>query len=100
MPQKVNIDKSGANKLGISQYNEENKTNIEIRQCKYLNNIVEQDHRTVKRKVRPMLGFQSFRTARITIAGIELINMLRKKQFDFPFSESKTYIDEFYALAK
>ncbi len=59
-PSKINIDKSGANKAGIRIYNQENRKRIKIRQCKYLNNIVEQDHRFIKKKIRPMLGFKSF----------------------------------------
>ena len=47
---------------------------------KYLNNVVEQDHRAVKRLVRPMLGFKSFRSAQVTLAGIELMHMIRKGQ--------------------
>ena len=52
----------------------------QIRQVKYLNNIVEQDHRAVKRLTRPMLGFKSFWSAAITIAGIEIMHMIRKGQ--------------------
>ena len=48
---------------------------------KYLNNLVEQDHRFIKRRVRPMLGFKSFRSAASTIAGVETVNMIRKGQF-------------------
>jgi IS6 family transposase len=51
-----------------------------IRQCKYLNNIVEQDHRRIKRLVRPGLGFGSFRTERRTLAGFEATAMVRKCQ--------------------
>ncbi|TWA70038.1 DDE superfamily endonuclease [Azospirillum brasilense] len=51
-----------------------------LRQRKYLNNIVEQDHRRIKRLVRPGLGFKSFRTARRTIAGYEIMAMVRKGQ--------------------
>ena len=51
-----------------------------LRQCKYLNNIVEQDHRRIKRLVRPGLGFGSFRTARQTLAGFETMAMMRKGQ--------------------
>ena len=47
-------------------------------QVKYLNNIIEQDHRSVKRVTRPMLGFKSFDAAQSTLAGIELMHMLRK----------------------
>ena len=51
-----------------------------LRQCKYLNNIIEQDHRRIKRLVRPGLGFGSFRTARRTLAGFETMAMVRKGQ--------------------
>jgi putative transposase len=53
---------------------------INLRQCKYLNNIVEQDHRAIKRLTRPMLGFKSWHGARILLAGIETMHMIRKKQ--------------------
>jgi putative transposase len=79
-PEKITIDKSGANTAAITGYNAEHKAGIEIRQVKYLNNIVEQDHRAVKRLVRPMLGFKSFRSAVATLAGIELMHMIRKGQ--------------------
>jgi putative transposase len=50
------------------------------RQVKYLNNVVEQDHRAIKRQVRPMVGFKSFWSAAVTLAGIELMHMIRKGQ--------------------
>ena len=53
---------------------------IEIRQNKYLNNIIEQDHRFIKKRTRPMLGFKSFRSAKITISGIENIRIIQKGQ--------------------
>jgi transposase-like protein len=79
-PEKTTIDKSGANKAAIESHNADHEAGIEIRQIKYLNNIVEQDHRTIKRLVRPMLGFKSFRSAAVTLAGIELMPMIRKGQ--------------------
>ena len=79
-PEKINIDKSGANTAAIESYNKDTKSKIEIRQNKYLNNIIEQDHRAVKRITKPMMGFKSFWSAANTIAGIELIHMLRKGQ--------------------
>jgi transposase-like protein len=79
-PEKITIDKSGANTAAIESYNKDHAAGIEIRQVKYLNNIVEQDHRAVKRLVRPMLGFKSFRSAQVTLAGIELMHMIRKGQ--------------------
>ena len=77
-PKKISIDKSGANTAAIESYKDEEKADIEIRQVKYLNNVVEQDHRAVKRLTRPMLGFKSFRSAAATLTGIELMHMLRK----------------------
>ena len=79
-PEKITIDKSGANTAAIESYNKDHEAGIEIRQVKYLNNVVEQDHRAVKRLVRPMLGFKSFRSAQVTLAGIELMHMIRKGQ--------------------
>ncbi|MEO5969965.1 MAG: IS6 family transposase [Bdellovibrionia bacterium] len=81
-PEKINIDKSGANTAGINAINKEAGSKFEIRQCKYLNNIVEQDHRRIKRKIDPMMGFGSFNSAKITLAGIETIAMLKKNQSD------------------
>jgi putative transposase len=68
---------SKANAAAIRGYNDEPGTTIVIRQVKYLNNIVEQDHRAVKRVTRPRLGFKSFDAAQC-IAGIELMHMLKK----------------------
>ena len=52
-----------------------------IRSSKYLNNLIEQDHRSIKLRLGPMLGFKRFRNASITIAGIELVHRIRKGQF-------------------
>jgi putative transposase len=79
-PEKITIDKSGANTAAIECHNVEAEAGIEIRQIKYLNNLVEQDHRAIKRLVRPMLGFKSFRSAAVTLAGVELMHMIRKGQ--------------------
>ena len=79
-PEKITIDKSGANTAAIESYNAEHESDIEIRRIKYLNNIVEQDHRAVKRVTLPMLGFKSFRSAAATLSGIELMHMIRKNQ--------------------
>ena len=56
------------------------RSNRGLRQVKYLNNVVEQDHRAIKRQVRPMMGFKSFWSAAVTLAGIELMHMIRKGQ--------------------
>ncbi len=53
-----------------------------LRRIKYLNNIIEQDHRFIKRKIKPMLGFDSFETAEITICGIETMHMIKKGQVE------------------
>ena len=70
---------------------------IIIRQIKYLNNIIEQDHRSIKRIARPMMGFKSFISASATLAGIELHRMLRKKQHK---NFKKTLFEQFYELAE
>ena len=79
-PKKVNIDKSGSNKSALDSYNKEYDTQIEIRQCKYMNNIVEQDHRHIKRHMKAAMGFKNFTSASITIAGIEAMRMIKKGQ--------------------
>jgi transposase-like protein len=53
-----------------------------LRSSKYLNNLIEQDHRGVKLRIGPMLGFKQFRTAAVTIAGIELLRRIYKGQFN------------------
>lgn len=94
-PSLINIDKSGANTAAIKQYNWDENKRVKIRQCKYLSNIVEQDHRFIKRITRPMLGFKSFRSAQATLAGIEFWHMLKKGQN----KSSLPAWGQFYALA-
>ena len=57
--------------------------NVKVRTCKYLNNIVEQDHRAIKRRCASMAGFKSFQNAAITIARVELAHRIRKEQISF-----------------
>ena len=99
LPEKITIDKSGANTAAITRYNKTHKTAIVIRQCKYLINVVEQDHRAVKRLTRLMLGFKSFWAARCTIAGIETMHAIRKGQLATTGNASQTPTEQFYALA-
>ena len=100
VPEKITIDGSAANEAAIKSYNEEHGTNIIIRQVKYLNNIVEQDHRAVKRVTRPMLGFKSFEAAQDTLVGIELMHMIKKKQMRVEAGdEGLTAAEQFYSLA-
>ena len=100
VPEKITIDGSDANEAAIKRYNEEHGTAIEIRQIKYLNNLVEQDHRAVKRITRPMLGFKSFAAAQNTLVGIELMHMIKKRQMGGKEGdEGHTAAEQFYSLA-
>jgi transposase-like protein len=98
-PAKITIDQSGSNIAAIHRYNRTHKKAIVIRQSKYLNNLVEQDHRAVKRVVRPMLGFKSFWSARCTLAGIEVMHAIRKGQLATTSNERQTPAEQFYSLA-
>jgi putative transposase len=93
LPSLINIDKSGANKVGIEAYNDvHDGLAIEILQCKYLNNV--------KRRTRSMLGFKSFWTVRVVLGGIELVHMLRKGQLAAaPGETAASAADAFYELA-
>ena len=100
LPETITIDGSDANEAAIKRYNEEHGTAIAIRQVKYLNNIVEQDHRGVKRVTRPMLGFKSFAAAQDTLVGIELMHMIKKQQLVVEEGdEGLTAAELFYSLA-
>jgi putative transposase len=84
----------------IKSYNAEHGTAIAIRKIKYLNNVVEQDHRGVKRITRPMLGFKAFDAAQATLVGIELMHMLKKRQLVVEEgNEGLTAAEQFYMLA-
>src|SRR5476649_234850 len=93
------IDKSGANKAATDAINAGRDVPIVVRQVKYLNNIVEKDHRAIKRVTRPMLNFKSFRCASSVLAGIELMHMIRKGQYAIDGADAMTFADQFYALA-
>jgi putative transposase len=96
IPETITIDGSEANAAAIKGYNEEYGTHIIIRRIKYLNNLVEQDHRGVKRITRPMLGFKSFEAAQDTLVGIELMHMIKKRQMvDEEGKEGLTAADQF-----
>ena len=100
VPETITIDGSEANAAAIKSYNEEHGTAIVIRQVNYLNNVVEQDHRAVKRVTRPMLGFKSFDAAQSTLTGIELMHMIKKRQLVSKIGqEGLTVTEQFYALA-
>ena len=100
VPETITIDGSEANAAAIRGYNEAHGTAILIRQVKYLNHVVEQDHRGVKRVTRPMLGFKSFDAAQHTLAGVELMHMLKKGQLVVEAGvEGLTPAEQFYVLA-
>jgi len=96
VPEKINIDKSGSNTAGIKAINKENDTAIIIRQNKYMNNRIEQDHRFIKRLTRPMLGFKTFNSARRTLSLIETVHMIRKGQLSH--SNDVTVYGQFVSL--
>ena len=104
IPEKVTVDKSGSNYAALVYLNlliffttTDLDKCIEIRQIKYLNNMIEQDHRFIKRRVKPMLGFKSHDSAEATIAGYELINMLRKGQHKNAANMNR--VEQFYSIA-
>ncbi len=85
LPRKIVIDKSGANTAGINAINRMLRRfgcpiPIEMVRIKFLNNMVEQDHRTIKKRIRPLLGFKSFASASAALEGMEVANMIRKGQ--------------------
>jgi putative transposase len=106
IPHTVTMDKSGANKAGLDNINLHLALlfmlgglflQIKVRQVKYLNNIVEQDHRFIKKITKPMKGFKEFHSAKATLAGIELHHMLRKEQHQQAGNQS--IFEQFYGLA-
>jgi transposase-like protein len=100
LPETITIDGSDANEAAIKRSNEEHGTAIIIRQGKYLNNVVEQDHRAVKRMTRPMLGFKAFDAAQCTLAGVERMPMIKTRQMVVEAGdEGLTAAALFYSLA-
>ena len=100
VPEKITIDGSAANEAAIKSYNAEHGSAIAIRKIKYLNNIVEQDHRGVKRVTRPMLGFKAFAAAQDALVGIELMHMIKKRQLVVEEGNEGLPVAElFYSLA-
>ena len=85
VPRKVTLDGHVPSRRALWLLRKEHPCwrNAKVRTCKYLNNIVEQDHRAIKRRCASMAGFKSFKNAAITIAGIELAHRIRKGQFSF-----------------
>lgn len=88
LPRQIVTDRSGANRAGMTAIHRMLKslgcwTPIEMVRIKYLDNMVEQDHRSIKKRIRPMPGFKSFASASSTLEGIEVANMIRKGHITF-----------------
>jgi len=100
-PEGVTIDKSGANTAALTTLNanKPEEERMTIRQSKYLNNLVGQDHRNIKHRIRPMLGFKSFRRKQTLLAGIELVQMIRIGQLQHPAGAHLLPAEQFYLLA-
>jgi transposase-like protein len=83
LPHKITLDGYQASHRAAKEVLDEHSAGnqCEIRSSKYLNNLIEQDHRSIKLRLGPMLGFKRFRRAATTIAGIELMHRVRKAQF-------------------
>lgn len=97
-PRVINIDKSGSNYSAIRLVNKRSLSmkKIKIRSVKYLNNIVEQDHRKIKRRIAINTGFKEFESAQRTLAGIEVVNIIMKNQV---IDSKATYFKTFVSLA-
>jgi putative transposase len=102
-PERITIDGSQTNRSAIIQCDahERLRNDVEallLRSSKYLNNMIEQDHRRIKRRIGAMFGFKSMTSAKIILAGIELIHMMRKQQGDFATSMPLSIKQQFAAL--
>ncbi len=107
-PERIVIDGSQTNREAILVCHAESRLQdrsrrqlkpIRIRQSRYLNNRIEQDHRAIKRRVRPMLGVHSFACARVILGGIEMIHMMRKQQAKYACSHQPSLAEQFSLLA-
>ena len=107
-PQRIVIDGSQTNREAIiscdmtSRLQERRHIHtkpIRIRQSQYLNNRIEQDHRRIKRRVRPMLGFKAFSSATMTLPGIEMVQMMRKRLGRYSYNPNPSLAEQFDALA-
>jgi transposase-like protein len=107
-PERIVVDGSQTNREAILACDTESRLRdrsrrkrkpIRIRQSAYLNNRIEQDHRAVKRRVRPMLGFKSITTARVILSGIEMIHMMRKGQAKYACNAQPSLAEQFERLA-
>ena len=79
--------------------NAEREMSIKVRQIKYLNNIVEQDHRAIKHRTPSMVGFKDFNCARVILSGVELMHMIKKGQMQWSGKTPLSAAQQFYSLA-
>ena len=103
IPKVIAVDKNPAYPPAVNELKNDKilPKNVNLRQIKYLNNIVEQDHRSIKRIIRPMLGFQSFRSANKTLKGIEAMNMVKKGQvnnLNYSVFDEVKYINQLFGI--
>ena len=98
-PNKVAMDKSGANDAAMDTVNAGRDVPILVMQVEFLKNIVEQDHRAIKLVTKSMLNFNSCRAAGTSLAGIEPMHMIRKGQFVIDDVDAMAFADQFFALA-
>ena len=107
-PERIVIDGSQTNREAILSCDAANRLEdrsrrelkpIRIRQSAYLNNRIEQDHRAIKRRVRPMLGFKAIDSARAILAGIEMVHMMRKGQAKYAYAQQPSLAEQFERLA-
>ncbi|MBE7105756.1 IS6 family transposase [Bacillus cereus] len=103
-PRVITVDKNPAYPIAIEELKKEKKmpVGIQIRQVKYFNNIVEQDHRFIKKRVRSMLGLKSFRTAKSILSGIEAMHIIKKGQLilrDKSVQNEMKFIHQLFGMA-
>jgi transposase-like protein len=107
-PERIVIDGSQTNRKAILSCDTADRLQnrsgrdlkpIRIRQSAYLNNRIEQDHRAIKRRIRPMLGFKSLNSARVILGGIEMAHMMRKQQGKYARNPWPSLAEQFELLA-
>ena len=99
-PRVITLDGYAASHRAVAQLKEVGTLprRVRIRSSKYLNNVVEQDHRRIKQRIRPMLGFKRFETAAVTIRGIELAEKIKKNQFNLrPLTKKEVTVPALWA---
>jgi transposase-like protein len=107
-PERIVIDGSQTNREAILSCDTANQLEdrsrrklqpIRFRQSRYLNNRIEQDHRAIKRRVRPMMGFKSMNSARAILGGIGMVHMMRKGQAKYACIQQLSLVEQFERLA-